>query len=247
MNKINKFLIFSTVISVGFASCKKDDHEETTEMAKLHLHTMVGSNAADYTTTFTHTDGRKFTLSNLRYYLSNFVLIKDDGTEVPIAGKVILASPDEHEWELGLIPSGHYSGMRFLVGLDSVTNHGDPTLYPANHPLAPQTPSIHWSWNTGYIFMMVEGKVDTTLSATGTPNTDFYYHIGLDNLARTVSLSGAHVDVQSGAENSFHIAFDLLKALQGVDMRTERGTHSMDNMMLAQKIADNWPNSFVWE
>ncbi|MCS6916473.1 MAG: hypothetical protein RMK52_01555 [Chitinophagales bacterium] len=241
-----RYFAFFLILSAGFASCKKDDHGETTEMVKLHLHTMVGNQAANYTSTFSN-NGRSFTLSNLRYYLSNFVLIQDDGTEVPIAGKVILASPDEHEWELGLVPSGHYSGIRFLVGLDSVTNHGDPTVYPSGHPLAPQTPSIHWSWNTGYIFMMVEGKVDTTLAANGSANANFFYHIGLDQMARSVSLSGADVHVEAGGENSFHLAFDLLKALQGVDMRTEIKTHSMDNMMLAEKIANNWPQSFTWE
>ncbi|MCS6992026.1 MAG: hypothetical protein NZL95_09245 [Chitinophagales bacterium] len=235
------------LIALGWASCKKDDHEETHEKVTLHLHTMVGSKAADYTSTFTSESGRAFTLSDLRYYLSNFVLIKEDGSEVPIAGTVILASPNEHEWELGTAPSGHYSGIRFLVGLDSVTNHGDPSVYPANHPLAPQTPSIHWSWNTGYIFMKIEGKVDTTLSATGTPNADFYYHIGLDQMAREVTIRDMHVHIEKGGENSFHVAFDLLKALKGVDMRTERATHTMDNMMLAQKIADNWPESFSAE
>jgi hypothetical protein len=33
------------------------------------------------------------------------------------------------------VPVGNYKGFKFTVGLDSATNHKDPTLYSASNPL----------------------------------------------------------------------------------------------------------------
>jgi hypothetical protein len=201
----------------------------------------------NYTGTFTDNTGRKFKLSDCRYYISNIVLIKNDGTELPITGKVILANANNNDYEIGTVPVGSYKGFRFMMGLDSATNHSDPTTYPSTNPLSLQTQPIHWSWNSGYIFMMVEGLVDTSLAANGTPNFDFFYHVGLDNMKRTIDLSTSAFTVSGNGENEIGLLFDLRKVLNNVDMRTENETHSMDNMPLATKIANNWQSAFSLE
>jgi len=237
--------LFSVSISV-FTGCKDDEGNET-EMLHLHLHTMVGAVAANYTATFQNASGRKFNIADFRYYISNIALIKQDGSEYPITGKVLLADPATHEYELGAVPVGSYKGFKFFLGLDSLTNHSDPTTYAAGNPLAIQTPGIHWSWNSGYIFMKVEGFVDTTLAANGTPDYEYFYHIGMDMLKRTIDFSNKGFAVESGKDNELVMEFDLLDMLNNVDMRTENQTHTMDNMMLAQKIANNWQSAFSVE
>jgi hypothetical protein len=237
--------LFSFSLAI-FSGCKDDDAEEN-GMLHLHLHTMVGSAAANYTATFQNAAGRKFNIGDFRYYISNIVLIKQDGSEYPFTGKVLLVDPATHEYELGSIPAGSYKGFKFLVGLDSLTNHSDPTTYSSGNPLAIQTPGIHWSWNSGYIFMKVEGFVDTTAAASGTPDYEYFYHIGMDMLKRTIDFSNKSFTVEGGKENEIVMEFDLLDMLSNVDMRTENQTHTMDNMMLAQKIANNWQSAFSVE
>jgi hypothetical protein len=232
-----------------FTGCKDDTEEptpaNTEQKLSMHVHTNVGSSTAVYGTQYQDASGRKFNLSDLRYYLSNIVLIKSDGSEYPLTGKVILVNPANQDYELTNVPVGSYKGFKFMVGLDSATNHSDPTTYAASNPLAIQTPGIHWSWNSGYIFMMIEGKVDTTLANTGTPNFDMFYHIGLDSYKRTIDFSTEAFTVTSGSDQEIGIQFNLLNALNNVDMRTENATHTMDNMMLATKIANNWASAFT--
>ncbi|MBL0052739.1 MAG: hypothetical protein IPP29_15115 [Bacteroidetes bacterium] len=213
----------------------------------FHLHTMVGSQAAAYGTQYQDATGRKFNVSDLRYYISNIVLIKSDGGLLPLTGKVILANPATNEYELGNVPVGSYKGFKFIVGLDSATNHSDPTVYAASNPLSIQSPSIHWSWNSGYIFMKIEGVVDTTLASNGALDYQYFYHIGLDSFKRTVDFSSEEFTVASGSDYEIGIEFDLLKVLSNVDMRTENSTHTMDNMPLATKIANNWESAFEIE
>ncbi len=243
--KISLFLFIAFVVSF-FTACKKDHHEAEDAKVKLHIHTMVGNKVANYTDTYADASGRSFRLSDLRYYLSNFVLITDNGKEVSIPDAFVLVRPDQTDYALGVVPTGHYSGLRFDVGLDSTINHSDPTIYPADHPLAPQTPSMHWSWSTGYIFFKLDGKVDTTLAANGSPKAPLVFHIGLDKLKRTVAIT-LHTDVKGDQENSLNVVFDLLRAFNGIDLRTENKTQSMDNLTLATKFAGNLPGAFIAE
>lgn len=241
-------LTFATILT----GCKKEKVDETpapnTEQKfSFHLHTKIGSNAAAYGVQYQDASGRKFNIADFRYYISNIILIKNDGSEYPLTGKVILANPANNEYELGNIPVASYKGFKFMLGLDSTTNHSDPTIYLADNPLSIQSPGIHWSWNSGYIFMKVEGQVDTTLAATGPLDLEYFYHVGLDNLKRTIDFSTSAFTVVSGSDYEVGMEFDLLAALNNVDMRTENETHSFNNVPLATKIADNWQGAFELE
>lgn len=249
--KINFFLMLCCLISVVvFNGCKKDPDttpENTMQKFSFHLHTNVGSQEADYSTTFTDQAGRKFMLSDFRYYLSNIVLLKSDGSELPLTGKVLLADPAIHDYELMDVPVGDYKGLRFLFGLDSATNHTDPALYPAVNPLSIQSPGIHWDWNSGYIFAKIEGICDTTLSGAGAANYPFIYHIGMDMMKRTVDLSNQPFSVKSGTDKEIVLDLDVLDVLSNVDLRTENETHTFNDVPLATKIADNFSIAFTVE
>ncbi|MBL0073279.1 MAG: hypothetical protein IPP34_16315 [Bacteroidetes bacterium] len=245
-------LIILSTFGVLFTSCKDDDDTEPTPASTeqnltFHIHTNVGATSVVYGTNYAHTDGRTFNLSDLRYYISNIVLIKQDNSELPISGKVLLVNPSENEYSLGKVPVGSYKGFRFYLGLDSATNHTDPTTYTSENPLSIQTPSIHWSWNSGYIFMKIEGLVDTSLAGNGNVNFPFFYHVGLDQNTKTIDFTNEAFTVASGSDKEIGLEFDLLSTLTNVDMRTENATHTMDNMPLATKIADNWTISFEIE
>ncbi len=238
-------LLISSVI-FSASSCKKDKEEETVEPTateqnlKLHIHTQVGNQLADYTSTFAQASGRKFILADFRYYISGIVLIKADGSEFPISGKVLLVKPSVQDYALGMVPVGDYKGIRYTMGLDSATNHSNPTVYSSENPLAIQTPSMHWSWSSGYIFTKVEGMCDTTLAANGPADCPFFFHVGTDMMKRSINFSSSSFTVTGTEEKEVALVFDLKKVLQNIDLRTENSTHTMDNMGLATKFVNNY-------
>jgi hypothetical protein len=252
MKKIKLILILSALISlVGITSCNDKTVEPTnqTQSLSLNFSAKVGTKDLDYTSSFTTDAGARYTVSMFRYYVSNIRLIKSDGTEYPINNKYLLVTPSVANYDLGQVPVGSYKGIKFSVGIDSVTNHADPTVYPVTNPLAIQSPAIHWSWNSGYIFMMIEGSCDTTVANNdvltyGQYSHGMFYHIGMDPLLRTIDLSNAAFTVSSANSATVSISADLNKVLKNVDIKTENASHTMGSMPLATRIADNISSAF---
>jgi hypothetical protein len=209
----------------------------------LDLRTTLGGADLKYNTMYRTPSGRSFSVSDFRYYLSNIKAIREDGSAPMVESTVLLIDPHRRCYDLGQLPVGSYKAIRFDVGLDSAVNHGDPTLHEAPDPLAIQTPGMHWDWNSGYLFMKMEGKVDTTAKGSGTPTTEFYYHLGMDEMKRTLELTTGFTIMKTGACTTA-VRFELDSMMAGTDLRTETVTHTFDNLPLANRLADRWKTSF---
>jgi hypothetical protein len=231
------------------AACGKDPDPPQpagSETLKFHIHNTVGTSPFVVDTEYSNAQGKKFTFSHFKYYVSNIGLIKQDGSTLSMGSKVLLVDPTVAEYEIGEVPVGSYKGFFFHVGLDSLTNHGDPSTYDVGHPLAYQTPSMHWSWSTGYLFLKAEGLVDTS-AAGGSPTVPVEYHIAVDDLYRRVDFTTSALQVADGSDAVINLNFDIYKLFENVDMATERLTHTFDDMPLAEKIANNYQASFSLE
>lgn len=200
-NLLSKFSLaiaaFALVFSMG--SCKKDEEDTATDTdLSMHLHYKVGTEDFAYDQVYT-IDGVavKFTLA--QFYVSGINIMNDDGEMHSFDDLFLLAKPSQMDYALGTVPASfgdHLHMLNFNVGVDSVTNsqtEADFTSRDANDPLAAQNPGMHWSWNSGYIFVKIEGEVDT--DGDGTPDTAANWHIGKNSLLREVSLM-AHQDME---------------------------------------------------
>lgn len=119
----------------------------------------------------------------LKYILSNFVLEKTDGTLVPIKNTyAYLNLRDGRDSVIIKAPVGEYKSIRMMMGLDSATNHSDPTLWSLDQPLSPALNEMHWGWAGGYIFNIIEGYY-----RKNNTNAGFSFHIANDNNVRIFS------------------------------------------------------------
>lgn len=106
--------------------------------------------------------GHAFTLRRMDYYLSGIEIVHDGGQKITFPDVYVLVSLDDNQ-EKTIIDLGSHTfqtieKIHFYLGIDSVTNHSDPALYPIGHPLGPRFPSMHWGWASGYRFIALEGK-----------------------------------------------------------------------------------------
>lgn len=102
--------------------------------------------------------GTNFTISRMQYYISDISITHDGGQQLVFDDTTILVDA----YETTLIDFGNHDvtvleEAHFKLGVKQALNHLDPSIYPASHPLAPKSPSMHWGWTSGYRFFAIEG------------------------------------------------------------------------------------------
>jgi hypothetical protein len=206
-------------------------------MFSLHFTHKVGNQPFAFNTTYQDSAGRNYFFRNARFHFSSPYIQSSLGG-YPIA-KYLHVMADESAYPLAEVSPGNYTGFSFDVGVDSVANHSDPTLYPPDHPLSILNPDQdHWAWNVGYIFLKIEGYIDTTASQAGPMDKFFFFHIATDPLLTHVDLP-LHFTVEGGQDYALPITIDWAQAFKGVDLGRE-STQTNDNVPLATRVMTNF-------
>jgi hypothetical protein len=110
-------------------------------------------------------NGKTFKLDHFDYYLSALELTFDGGQAVLI-DSVFLIEPQNHTLFVGNFDITQIEKISFLVGVPKPLNTQDGieaidiSLYPENHPLSFQSPSMYWGWQVGYMHMIIGGYAD---------------------------------------------------------------------------------------
>ncbi|MBT8327406.1 MAG: hypothetical protein KJP21_06765 [Bacteroidia bacterium] len=178
MKKIKYISIF-LLFAVAFSSCKDETSAPTPEPAEevqeisFSVSNQANGEEIDFlNSTYTLPSSEEIIISRLAYILADFILVKDDNSEIILDDQYVLINPKfaAPKFTLKNIPKGNYKSIKFSLGLDSSINHGDPSKYDVEHPLSPVNNSLHWSWTGGYIFAAIEGKLKSD-------NSSFIFHL----------------------------------------------------------------------
>ncbi len=185
-------------------------------------------------------DGHHVKFEMAQFYLSGIQLLKDSN-QINLSTDVALITPTSLQANLGKIEQSNYSGIKFDFGIDSLRNHGDPTLFSAGNPLAIQVPSMHWSWNQGYIFAIIEGKFSTDTINSSNPGNYFSYHIGLDGNFKPNNLRSFTIpfSVSACGDNKIKLRFNAARVFNGLTLETDFNTQSTVNYGLSTRVRNN--------
>lgn len=176
-------------------------------------------------------DNYEISVSRLQYYVSQVKLIHDGGQEEKLVGKYFLVDAGQQfDVVLGNYAITNLEAVKFSIGVENLitvnpndqsgntTNHADPSLWPANHPLAPKSPSMHWGWTSGYRFVALEGKAGASLTHT------FEIHALGDANYREVNVP-LNVKAENG-KLAVKLDADYVNALKGIDVSSGLIEHS---------------------
>jgi hypothetical protein len=214
----------------------------------------AGSADVDINTPVTYSNmaGENFQVNLLKYYVSNVELL--EGTEVKYTVPesyflVDQSKPESRILQIPDVPAGSYTGVRFLLGVDSTRNvSGSQTgaLDPAN--------GMFWTWNTGYIFFKLEG------SSPASSNGELIYHIGgFSEIMKTnairrheVSFNGNALAVNGSKEAKVFLKADILKLFEGSPLMDDDILISKLSFQMAQggkalDLADNATYMFSFD
>lgn len=244
-------LALGLMIAASITACKKDDDPEpstpataTTGTVKLEFEFFAGLAPYDLSTLLSDSVGMLMKFDQVRFYVSNAKLRDMGGNEIAqYNDKYLLvdAANSENSIVLGAIAPQHVHDITFNVGLDSLTNHQDPTQ--AEAPLNDAT--MHWGWNpmAGYKFIVLEGRFDgdgDDLITASDPG--FIYHIATDALLGERMLT-FHQDVAVGTTNTFAVHVDMTQVAAMVDVANNVDTHTTNAPSLAMRIRDALMNA----
>lgn len=175
MRKIKTILMAITTVAALSSCSKKDDNNDSTP-AKVTLQfdhyvgaekLTLGTDAAGakaYTS-----NGQTLKFSEVKYVITNVVLVKADGSKVPYhtedldKGGFLINQADAASLApvLNEIPSGDYKGIEFGLGVKKELNNLKlQTQFPNFYKLTgsfKQKEIMHWEWANGYRFVKLEG------------------------------------------------------------------------------------------
>ncbi len=163
MKKINILLAMLSVAAITFTSCKDDKDDSNNSgpaqpgTVTLDLTNVAGTVNVDETgaTSYTNSSGESFTVTKLKYYISNVRLLNADSVVYSLPdGYFLVDESNQPSTKLSFpnVPGGAYTSIKFTLGVDSARNvSGAQTgaLDPAN--------GMFWTWSSGYIFYKLEG------------------------------------------------------------------------------------------
>jgi len=258
MKKI--FSLFAIATTALFISCSDDDATPGVGTLTLEFDNVVSTANLELNTStnpYINSNGEEYRITWLSYYVSNIKLKREDGTvyedEIKSDGSAgyYLVKEDEtgsHEITLKDIPAGNYTEVTFTIGVDA--NQVDQGAQTG--PLDPAK-GLFWSWNSGYIFLAIEGVSPVS---TETDNT-FAYHVGgykedasnpnlVNNLKTlTLSFNGDFAPVRAEHEPQVHLLFDVDKFFNGsgadISFSSNASRHSPK---ACQDVAGNIPAAF---
>lgn len=221
MKRIKNLLAFLVLISI-FASCSDDDSAKNRSLQIEFSNTVANEPLVLNTGTYTNKSNESYTVKELKYIVSNIVLIKENGEEFvyPVAESYFLINEaDEGSKKITLsdIPGGEYNKIRFGIGVDQ-------SKYPIESGTANFIPTAEdndmlWNWAAGYKFVKFEGL----FTPEGGVEEDFLLHVGshganLDNY-KEVTLESL-ISITGENNENLNITSDIAKIFDSVNIHS---------------------------
>jgi hypothetical protein len=242
---MKKIILLLTIASFVFTGCKDDKIEEdpiVKDEVRLSLSPNYAGQSFDLNSFYQTQEGYSIQFTKLNFILTH---VKNGSSTLCDAAVY------KYENNASLIWQGEGDFTKFdaitgNVGVGPDENHLDPSSLTLTNPLNIQnTGDMHWGWNPGYIFLMIEGKADTTAAQTGVHDMNFLYHVGMDALLKTFSLESLNWVKKNDHLHEATLALDMSLIFNGtnhtVDVKQERSSHTMPSQeALSTKIIENF-------
>jgi len=227
-----------------FAGCDRKDGIQPSGSVQFTFSHVCGDQPLQLNTTeYTNAAGEPFRVQLFKYYISNIRFRRADGSEFVQPESYYLvdeATTSSKTFTIPNVPEGSYTGINFIIGVDSTRNvSGAQTgaLDPIN--------GMFWTWNTGYIFVMLEGESPVS-TAEG---NRLRYHIGgfrNPNNIRTVSpsLNGSRIAVTGGSKAIVNFRVNVAQMFESPNPISFVQTPTLMFDPATALIADNYVDMF---
>lgn len=221
---MKRSLTFLAIFFIALTACKKETKEpEPTEpkyegSVTVTFDALVGKEDFALNKDFT-INNRTYKFEHFRYWVSNVVLIKTDGSEYPVPKSYYLIEErsalgiltKREEVAINDIPAGSYKAVRFSIGVDAAHND-NLSLQDGELSLTKNMTNVDgWGWNTSYIFTALRGNV-----IEGATTQWFQVETGLNTNYKTITLELPKT--KEPTSTTLKLNVDVAKIIDGLDL-----------------------------
>lgn len=263
MKILSKFLLFVLLPTIFLGSATKQVAEPGKNLVPLFIQFDNRVGAQDLvldTKEYSNASGESFNISQLQYFISNIILRRTDGKDYAIHQDdsyflVQENKPATQQIKL-MVPNGDYNQLTFVVGVDSLRNTMNISKRTGVlDPASSMDNGMYWSWNSGYIFLKMEGE-SPAAPADPTGNRKFRFHIGgfggysaptINNI-KSVTLdlpASGIVKARKGRKATISVSADILKVFNAT---TNLSIATHPSVMFSEysvNIANNYHQMFA--
>jgi hypothetical protein len=186
--------------------------------------------------------GQSYNISMFKYYVGNFHLKNNRGSEFDSKGYFLIDEDDKSSLQITIdsIPQGEYDAISFTLGVDSADNCSgaqEGALDPIN--------GMFWAWNSGYIFLKMEG-ISPVSNSTG---KRLEFHVGgykePNNCIKTIYIVlNQPLKIGESANGMVKIKADVSHLFSGVTQVDFSKISSVTDFHNATAIASNYSTMF---
>lgn len=183
-----------------------------------------------------------FTISKFKFYISNVSFENTNGAQTAPSTSFLIDQEDSLSLSTNSIsiPSGIYSSIEFILGVDSLHN-----VSGAQNGALDVVNTMFWTWNSGYIFMKLEGNS----SFSNSPGHFFEYHIGgfkePYNAIRKIKLTfDQPVEISKHKLTDILINVNVLEILQHPNSIDFSKNSSIVEPFQSKIVSDNYEDIF---
>lgn len=235
-------LIIPFAIVLVFFACNKEKGNSNIQM---DFDFEYGDQSFEINKIYNYNFGYEVKFEKMILYVSDVRFIESDGTIAEGPNIIFVdASSDGNKISFD-IPEGNYSKIEFSIGVPESLNGTDnpdfdASLYDHDSPLS-LSKGMYWTWNSGYRFILMDGRTNTDPMVDDVFETLLSIHTGKEYSYRSNVLSiniNAAKDQTIPLKLKFNVEGFLNHPDDVIDIAVDNQSHGT-NENLANRLSDN--------
>lgn len=228
MKQPRLYILMVALICLLLVTCKSADAPHTL----LHVNFKLKAGSANFALNTNYTlQGKLVQFTTVRFYVCHFSYKTPlENSYTTLDSLYHIVEPGNTVWTIPLKNNITLDRIQFGMGVDIARNDSSGILaipaydYPADHPLS-ASQNMYWSWNPGYIFMKLEGRIDLDgNNSLNDPGETFSLHTGLNNAFRIVN-KDVHIPIGNETEKNIYIETDIFRFFDNYDLPNQLNAH----------------------
>jgi hypothetical protein len=249
--------LFLTCLSLlALVACNPPNNPVQQGNFTIELQHFFGASPLKIGNNYTNSSNETFTLTTLDYFISNIALERQDGSIYTLPQEetyflIKLSEGSNPLLNLKNIPLGEYKSLSFVLGIDSLRNTMEPARRTGDLDVGGRAEGMYWTWNTGYIFLKMEGTSEVVPDAQ---DKRFYFHIGgyggfsaptINNLRSIkIAFPQENLKISAGKNPILHFKVDASKIFSTPNTIRIAANPNVMFSPFSVNIANNYANMF---